>query len=901
MCPRWAPQMLLLSPRQEFEGSASAGMDWRAFAAARHAAHAPAPAQGPASRLARKSCASASPRQPRRARAWPEIRRARRGAQAQGRAAAMDPTLDATPAPASAAAGAAARAAAREAQDPDPGRGRAPQAAKPGPPERRRASDRACEGAGAAAASDPADSHRRRRTWEEAGGARAAQAAPEARPAASPGAPGAPQGGPCDSEAGSQPSGSCGSGEDASSSDARRRDRGGRTGGRAGSRQESRDGSASASGAGDYDPHAGGGSLGGPVALEARGGRGGAAPEQGGGGAWPGAGGCEGECAGVAARVEGVAREVAALSAAYVAQPPPAAAAEVDELRAEARPLRRAWRPPLRRPQLQHTSVGSWRAQGVRPTRGFTLRIQLCAKATLQVCGGARAACSATTPANHHDAHCFPGAPLCLAPARARWPAAEVAAAVQVARQRAELARLGELPTQVARCEAELRRQAAAQAAQGAQVPPGRSRAPRAAPGELCVRARAGAASGNAQTASRSCAQSDLPGRPRLPDMVPAKQRTPWSDIASCAPARISSACQRGLLWCMQGKAPGSQGSCRPPGSARRCGSLNPARNRAPAQVARLCELVEATHARLRAGFDRLEARVGSLAPRDTKGAPALQVEPSLSPPDSSALAAEPDTVADGTAGQRPSGAAGEAPALESSARAPAHTPFPGFSVPAGAPEDDPAVIGSAARAPGSPGGTHVGPGSSPPAAGYPPRRAPPLATLPAGGPPPARSQASPADDGGYTSGSGEFGQAVGAAAEADAMFAEALLSARGAPAQTPSPRAIAADVPLHVQHWCPCMRHEHPHHTSLTRARRRPAAAAADGAAGARLAGARARHRGRAAARAGQAGGGAHRAAARAALALAARVGRGRGRRRGRRRGGRRRRRRRGRARAAR
>ncbi len=213
--------------------------------------------------------------------------------------------------------------------------------------------------------------------------------------------------------------------------------------------------------------------------------------------------------------------------------------------------------------------------------------------------------------------------------------------------------------------------------------------------------------------------------------------------------------------------------------------------------MARLCELVEATHARLRAGFDRLETRVGSLAPCDTKGAPALQAEFSLSPPDSSAHAAAVDTVAGGAAGQQPSGAAGEPPAPKSSARAPAHTPFPGFSVPAGAPEDDSAVMGPAARAPGSAGGAHVGPGSSPPAAGHPPRRAPPLATLPAGGAPPPPSHALPADDGGYTSGSGEFGQAVGAAAEADAMFAEALLSARGAPAQMPGPRAVAAAAPL--------------------------------------------------------------------------------------------------------
>ncbi len=331
--------MLLLTPRQEFEKSASAGTDWRAFAAARHATHAPAPAQGPASRAARKPCASASPRQPRRARASPEIRRARRGAQAQGRAAALHSTLDAMAAPAIAATGAAARATVREGQEPDPGCGRASQAAEPAPLERRRASQRASAGARAGAAPDPANGRLRRRTWEEAGGARGAQAAPEARAAAAPGAPGAPQGGPCDSEAGSGgASGSCGSGEDASSSDARRRDRGGRAGGRAGSPQDSRDGSASVSGAGEHNPHADNGSSGGPVVPEARGGHGGAAPEQGGGGAWLGARGCEGECAGVAARVEGVAREVAALSAAYVAQPPPAAAAEVDELRAEARP-----------------------------------------------------------------------------------------------------------------------------------------------------------------------------------------------------------------------------------------------------------------------------------------------------------------------------------------------------------------------------------------------------------------------------------------------------------------------------------------------------------------------------------------------------------------------------------
>ncbi len=240
-----------------------------------------------------------------------------------------------------------------------------------------------------------------------------------------------------------------------------------------------------------------------------------------------------------------------------------------------------------------------------------------------------------------------------------------------------------------------------------------------------------------------------------------------------------------------------SKGSCTPPGSARCCGSLDPALNPARAQVARLCELVEATHSRLRAGFDRLEARVGSLAPRDTKAAPTLQAEPSLSPPGASTRAAEADAVASGTAGQRPPGAAGEPPALKGSARAPAHTPFPGFSVPAGAPEDDRAVIGPTTRAPGSPGGAHVGPGSAPPAASHPPRRAPPLATPVAGGAPPALSQALPADDGGYTSGSGEFGQAVGAAAEADAMFAEALLSARGAPAPTPGPLAIAAAAPL--------------------------------------------------------------------------------------------------------
>ncbi len=385
--------MLLLTPRQEFEKSATAGTDWRAFAAARHAAHAPAPAQGPASRAARKPCASASPRQPRRARASPEIRRARRGAQAQGRAAALHPTLDAVAAPAIAATGAAARATVREGQEPDPGCGRASQAAEPAPLERRRASQRASAGARAGAAPDPANGRLRRRTWEEAGGARGAQAAPKARAAAAPGAPGVPQGGPCDSEAGSGgASGSCGSGEDASSSDARRRDRGGRARGLAGSPQDSRDGSASvsgagelhsrdgsasASGAGEHDPHAEGGSLGGPVAHEARGGRGGPAPERGGGGARPGAAGCEGECAGVAARVEGVVREVAALSAAYVAQPPPAAAAEVNELRAEARAALRpdACRSGARSCSMLQAVCGMHGAPA--PPGGSTMRTQL--------------------------------------------------------------------------------------------------------------------------------------------------------------------------------------------------------------------------------------------------------------------------------------------------------------------------------------------------------------------------------------------------------------------------------------------------------------------------------------------------------------------------------------------
>ena len=153
-------------------------MDWRAFVATRSAARAAQhAAQGAGGRAVGKTLTLALHRPPRRARASPDIRRARRSAQALDRANTLAPAL------ASAVSSGRSSSA-----DIAPGQGRDPissvphGAAQPLPITRRRASEGADSGPVARRAQDAAaypTEHanpgigRRRCTWELAGAASA--------------------------------------------------------------------------------------------------------------------------------------------------------------------------------------------------------------------------------------------------------------------------------------------------------------------------------------------------------------------------------------------------------------------------------------------------------------------------------------------------------------------------------------------------------------------------------------------------------------------------------------------------------------------------------------------------------------------------------------------------------
>ena len=132
--------------------------------------------------------------------------------------------------------------------------------------------------------------------------------------------------------------------------------------------------------------------------------------------------------------------------------------------------------------------------------------------------------------------------------------------------------------------------------------------------------------------------------------------------------------------------------------------------------MARLCELVEATHARLRAGFERLEARVGACAVPGGKAPPAqaLQIEPSAAAP-------EALTGADEAGGGRNPGlgpgsrlgpgfvasSAGEAATGGMPGLAAAEAAFPGFTLPPG--RDFETLEGAARSGLGSPSRRSMG------------------------------------------------------------------------------------------------------------------------------------------------------------------------------------------------
>lgn len=216
---------------------------------------------------------------------------------------------------------------------------------------------------------------------------------------------------------------------------------------------------------------------------------------------------------------------------------------------------------------------------------------------------------------------------------------------------------------------------------------------------------------------------------------------------------------------------------------------------------------------RLRAGFDRLEARVASwAAPAGAKGPlvktlqQTLQPEPSLSAanalPGGDSHRRPADCTSHDAAGHGLGFCSGYEPCSNGSGAAdkdaangvgmlrslPTEAPFPGFPVPAGRglPEGTHLGSGSPARArvgsPISPAGSPMAaPGcpagnGSPPAIGSPMRR--PLRLALPGVLNPS-TYPSPNDLPGYSSGSGEFG-ASGMPLEADTMFAEALMSTKG-------------------------------------------------------------------------------------------------------------------------
>lgn len=227
--------------------------------------------------------------------------------------------------------------------------------------------------------------------------------------------------------------------------------------------------------------------------------------------------------------------------------------------------------------------------------------------------------------------------------------------------------------------------------------------------------------------------------------------------------------------------------------------------------MARLYELVEATHARLRAGFERVEARVAAWPPPvkppmpalpcplppegdgDTAGAwppqPARPTARDLSPALSLTLP-QPDTpVGNGAASAAPDtrngGGFDEGSSGGGQAVAGAEMPFPGFSVPAAAPE--PARNGPGSLA-------HVGAGSPVGARGLPPSAA---ADTNSHGSPPRAGLGSllrrphsllvpgaPPDDSTCAVGGGGAGAARGVPGEVDVIFAEALVCAKGGQGQ---------------------------------------------------------------------------------------------------------------------
>ena len=164
--------------RQDYERGAGAHMDWRAFVATRSAARAAQhAAQGAGGRGAGKTLTLALHRPPRRARASPDIRRARRSAQALDRANTLAPALASA---ASSDRSSSADIASGQGQNPI---NTVPHgAAQPPPSTRRRASEGADSGPVARraqdgnAAANPTqhanpDIGRRRCTWELAGAA----------------------------------------------------------------------------------------------------------------------------------------------------------------------------------------------------------------------------------------------------------------------------------------------------------------------------------------------------------------------------------------------------------------------------------------------------------------------------------------------------------------------------------------------------------------------------------------------------------------------------------------------------------------------------------------------------------------------------------------------------------
>lgn len=221
---------------------------------------------------------------------------------------------------------------------------------------------------------------------------------------------------------------------------------------------------------------------------------------------------------------------------------------------------------------------------------------------------------------------------------------------------------------------------------------------------------------------------------------------------------------------------------------------------------------MEATHARLRTGFDRLEARVASWAPPAGAKGPLMQTLQQTLQPEPSLSAG--DALPGGDSNKHPAGCtshyaaghvqgngSGYEPCSNGGGAAdgvaangvrtlrglPTEAPFPGFPVPAGRglPEGTHLRSGSPARAsvgsPVSPAGSTVAAlecpaGAGPPPAMGSPMRRPLRLALPGA----INHSTNPSSDySGYSSGSGEFG-APGMPPEADMMFAEALMSTKG-------------------------------------------------------------------------------------------------------------------------